>query len=247
MVRQLDHPRLRDGLRGAVIGVTLTLALTLLIGLSSASSNRSAVDVAARDVSQRVTFVQQTLARSHIRAPRAYLISLAAMSYVLGHVSASQYGYLRDIAHQRLAPTADAALQADAGICGNATIALLAILKRLQIRARHVTVFYSTPQARDNGHATVEVWYDRAWHWFDPTWGTVYVRPHTPEWDVLALVDVLKLPPAKQRAARLGDDTRLWTRVVAAAGHSLGVETGMLFLTLPHLRVQVDGNVVYRR
>jgi hypothetical protein len=169
------------------------------------------------------------------------------MNYVAGHVSATQYGYLTEIARQPGPVTPEDALQMQAGICGNARDTMLAILGRLHVEARSVDVYYSTPSAPRNGHSTVEVRYRGAWHWFDPTWATMYVKRGNPQWKVLSLVDVLTLPPAKQRADRIGNDTMLWERAVTAAGHSLAVETGMLFLTLPHLRVEAGSSTIYRR
>jgi hypothetical protein len=169
------------------------------------------------------------------------------MSYVVGHVSAPQYGYLRDIAHQPLPRTAAEALEMQAGICGNAATTMLAILGRFHIQARRVNIYYSTPDAATNGHTTVEVRYGGLWHWFDPTWGTLYVPPNGPQWHVLSLLQVLGLSPRAQRAARVGDDTLLWSRAVAAAGHSFGIDTGKLFLALPHLRVAVGPRTIYQR
>ena len=43
------------------------------------------------------------------------------------------------------------------------------------------------------------------WHWFDPTWGTMYVSPKAAQSNVLSLVNVLRLPSAEQRTDRIGD------------------------------------------
>lgn len=231
--------------------VTAAAAFAVILGFavlraSEAGGGPSLVSQAAQQVSNRVAYVEQALAVDHVRLPHTYLVALSTMSYVVGHVSAAEYGYLR-ATHQPLPRTAAEALATQAGICGAASTTMVAILDRLGIEARTVNVFYSTPHARRNGHTTVEVRYGSAWHWFDPTWGTVYVPHMGAQWHVLSLLQVLRLSPAEREKDRLGDDTRLWDRAVSAAGPSFGRETGMLFLTLPHLRVVVGGRTIYRR
>ena len=235
-----------------VIRTVLAVATGIVVSAgvfawSGAGAQSSAVALATSDVSERVDYVEQTLTGAHARLPHNYLVALAAMSYVAGHVSATQYGYLTQIAHRPAPVNAEEALQLQAGVCGSARDTMLAILRRLHTKARSVDAYYSTPDAPVNGHSTVEVWYQGAWHWFDPTWATIYVKPGTSQWKVLSLVDVLRLPPARQHAYRIGSDTMLWERAVTAAGHSLGIETGMLFVTLPHLRVETGGRTIYQR
>jgi hypothetical protein len=232
---------------GASIGASAGGLHAAFAGGPRPAAQTSALSNAVREVSDRVRYSEVTLAEAHKRLPHAYVVSLAAMSYVVGHVSAPQYGYLHEIAHRALPKDAEDSLETQAGICGNAQMAMIAILNRLHVEARAVSVSYPTPHAPRNGHATVEVRYGGTWHWFDPTWGTIYVRPKAPQWNVLSLVDVLNLSPGRRRAARIGDDARFWARIVTAAGHSAGVETGMLFLERPHLRVEIADKTVYRR
>lgn len=238
---------MRKRLAIAVAATTLTVVVAFgVLRAADAGGGPSLVSQAAQQVSERVAYVQQTLARNHVRLPRSYLISLAAMSYVGGHVSAAQYGYLR-ATQQPLPRTAAEALGMQAGICGAASTTLIAILDRFHIQARRVDIYYSTPDAPRNGHTTVEVRYGGVWHWFDPTWGTMYVPPKGSPAHVLSLLQVLKLTPAARQQDRLGDDTRLWDRAVVAVGRGFGRETGMLFLTLQHLRVVVHGRTIFRR
>lgn len=227
-------------------GTAVVVILGLGVLRTAAANGPSSLSEADQEVADRVTYVEQTLALEHRRLPHDYLVSLAAMSYVVGHVSAAQYGYL-ETAHHALPQTPAEALAEQAGICGQAASTMLAILNHFHVRARRVAIYYSTPHTRVNGHTTVEVRFEGAWHWLDPTWGTVYVRPNTPQWRVLSLVQVLRLSRSEQRADRLGDDTLLWSRAVTAAGPGFGLETGMLFLRLQHLRVLVGENIVYRR
>jgi hypothetical protein len=230
---------------GTVAAVSVTVGFSLLRA-AAAGGGPSLVSQAAEQVSDRVAYVEQTLAINHVRLPRDYLIALATMNYVGGHVSTAEYGYLR-AKHQPLPRTAAQALAMQAGICGAASTTVIAILDRFHVQARRVNVYYSTPHAPHNGHTTVEVLYGGTWHWFDPTWGTMYVPRKGPPSNVLSLLQVLRLPPAVRQRDRLGDDTRLWDRTVVAAGQDFGRETGMLFLTLPHLRVVVGGRTIYRR
>jgi hypothetical protein len=227
-------------------GVAVVIVLGLGVLRSAAANGPTPLSQADEDVSDRVTYVERTLALERRSLPHDYVVSLAAMTYVVGHVSAPQYGYLKT-AHKPLPQTPAEALAEQAGICGQAASTMLAILGHFHVPARRVAIYYSTPHARKNGHTTVEVRYDGAWHWFDPTWGTIYVQPKTAQWRVLSLVHVLRLSPSQQRVARLGDDTLLWNRAVTAAGRGFGLETGMLFLRLPHLRVAVGKKIVYRR
>jgi hypothetical protein len=233
----------------ALVVVAIAVALAIgfaLLRVATAGGSPNPLAQAEQDVADRVIYVERTLTLNHVRLPHDYAVSLAAMGYVVGHVSAPQYGYLR-ATHQPLPRTAAEALEMQAGICGNAATTMLAILGHFHVPARRVNVYYSTPAAAVNGHTTVEVWYGEAWHWFDPTWGTIYVRRGAPQSRVLSLLQVLRLPPAARQAARLGDDTRLWNRTVVAAGPGFGRETGMLFLTIRHLRVAVGAKVIYRR
>lgn len=233
-----------------LIRILTWIAVVTVLGLgvlrTAAANGPSLISQAEQDVGDRVAYVERTLALEHRRLPHDYLVSLSAMSYVVGHVSAPQYGFL-ETTHRALPTTPTEALAQQAGICGQAASTMLAILRHFDVRARRVAVYYSTPRARSNGHTTVEVRYDGSWHWFDPTWGTIYVRPHTPQWRVLSLVGVLELSPPEQRSARIGDDSLLWNRAVTAAGRGFGVETGMLFLQMPHLRVTADGKALFRR
>ena len=240
--------------RRLVVAAFAAVAAMLWATLAAASIIRDSapgpplqVASAAQLVAQRVMYADHVLASSHKRVPRGYLVALATMSYIVGHVSASQYGYLNEIAHEPLPADANSTLAAQAGICGGATTTMLAILEKLHLPARRVDVYYPTPATPSNGHTTVEVKYDGRWHWFDPTWGTVYVPSGKPQSDVLSLVQVLNLPAALRAKYRIGNDARLWEQTVLAAGPELGRETGMLFLTLPHLRVEVSGRVVYSR
>lgn len=241
--------RSRSPKRLKVLGLVAAVAAggISLLHVASAGGGPSPLAQAEQEVSDRVAYVERTLALERVHLPRPYVVSLATMSYVVGHVSAPQYGYLRYIAHQPLPRTAAEALEMQAGICGNAATTMQTMLAHFHVEARRVDVYYSTPNASSNGHTTVEVRYAGTWHWFDPTWGTIYVRPGTAQSRVLSLVQVLELSPAARRAARIGDDTLLWDRAVVAAGRVFGLDTGRLFLTLPHLRVRVDGKTIYSR
>src|SRR5690349_24658328 len=110
---------------GVVLGVSIA-ALVGVLHLAVAHARRpspqtSALSIAVRVISDRVAFAEHTLAVTHRRVPRAYVVSLATMSYVVGHVSATQSGYLHEVAHQPLPTDAEQSLQTGAGICGTAT------------------------------------------------------------------------------------------------------------------------------
>ena len=93
-MRRSDRLRRRWGLWHVL---TVAAAVVVSVGAfswSGASAQSSAVSLAASDVSERVDYVEHTLASVHKRLPHNYLVALAAMNYVAGHVSATQYGYL---------------------------------------------------------------------------------------------------------------------------------------------------------
>ena len=68
--------------------------------------------------------------RAGVAGSREALIAHAAMSYVVGHVSAPAYGYMNGIQGVRPTPTGDGVLRAGAGICGHAALTFAAIVKR---------------------------------------------------------------------------------------------------------------------
>jgi Transglutaminase-like superfamily len=121
-------------------------------------------------VRDEVTYVKHTFAQQGRSMPDGYLSSLAIMNYVVGHVTAPEYGFRHEIAMLPL-PVSDVEtiLQMQAGICGNASFAFAGIAHNLGLPVRSVQFYYGT----DN-HIAVETYYEGGWHYFDPTWGLVY-------------------------------------------------------------------------
>jgi hypothetical protein len=195
-------------------------------------------DAAVQQVRTEVAYIQHVLASSGRHEPVEYLEALAAMSYVQGHVSAPEYGYLRDIAHSAL-PGADSEsiLATSAGICGNAEWLFTDILHQFGVKTRPVQFFYSQDDGSEGGHIAAEVFYQRAWHYFDPTWGAFFRAPKAAPALVLPVADVLKLP--RPRAYLVANRTLMWTQVVNEMGW--GKYTGMTAIFLRAKRVVVDG------
>jgi hypothetical protein len=116
------------------------------------------------------------------------LTALSAMNYVVGHVSASAYGYLEVTGGALPAATPDAVLAAQAGFCGSAALTFAALVKRFGYAVRSVQFHFKTPDGAPDNHIAVEVYYDDAWHYFDPTFGVFWTNADGD--DVLSIADV---------------------------------------------------------
>jgi hypothetical protein len=121
---------------------------------------------------------------------RAY--ATAATGYVDFHLSPEVFA---DRERKGLATpvTAEEALRQGAGLCGNATEALMAILAERDIDARAVEFFVTVDGIRIS-HVGVEARWDGSWHYLDPTYGAIFVR----DGEVLSIESVLADPtPAR--------------------------------------------------
>ena len=101
------------------------------------------------------------------------------MEYVAGHVSASAYGYLTVWGLPLPSATPDSILAVQAGICGHAALTFAAIVKALGYPVRSVQFYYTDPDGpagpgTADSHIADEVYYDAAWHYFDPTFGNYF-------------------------------------------------------------------------
>jgi hypothetical protein len=157
---------------------------------------------------------------------REALVAHAAMSYVVGHVSAPGYGYMNFLLNQALSPTAEAALAAGSGICGNAALTFAAIVKHFGLEVRSVQFYYADGV---NNHISAEVRYQGEWHYYDPTWGAYYEQAGR----------VLSIEEARQhadpRSVLRQNSTLFWRSIQNAAGVApLGAETD------PETRVDID-------
>jgi cell division protein FtsB len=176
-------------------------------------------DRAATEVRGEVTYVKHSLAQEGRSLPDGYLISLAIMNYVVGHVTAPEYGYRNEIAGLP-PPTTDVEtiLQLQAGICGNAAIAFAGISSTFGLPVRSVQFYY----ARGN-HIAVETYYEGGWHYFDPTWGLVYG-------DGLSITEARSTPNPLPRY----DSTLLWRLTAPSVLSDISV------LTAPATVVELD-------
>jgi hypothetical protein len=182
----------------------------------------------------------------------SYPIALSIMNYVVGHVSAPNYGYLNEIADNPTAGDVEDILQRQAGICGAAQLTFGAIAGQVGLVTRKLFISYPLPDGTLGSHATNEVYYDdghsAGWHWFDATWGIFYRDPSAGQDDVLSLTEVLNLDAASRDRDRIQDRSLLWTQVVEALGKSQAIGTGYWFLEFPHLTVQTEsGETIYQR
>lgn len=139
--------------------------------------------------------------------PRERVLAYAALEYTVGHVSAPQYGVNHPLDTD---PSDDAdpdeILAEEAGICGHAGIVMQAILGKISVQTRHVEIYYGT----NGGHVAVEVAWLGMWHYFDPTWGTLYVTAGD---SVLGLRRVLELG-AKRNIHEVSYRSHLWRNLV---------------------------------
>jgi hypothetical protein len=181
----------------------------------------------------------------------AFAYAVATMNFVGGMVSAPHHGYLRLIG-QAAGGDPEEILAKQAGICQHAMFVYLAIAEKIGLPARAVAVWYPEefPEYRGAGvpgHATVEVYYDYRWHWFDPTWGTFYRRPGDRPDAVLSLQEVLALTPEEREEYQVTSGSLLWRQVVEAVPGSERY-TGLAFLDFSRLRVESPyGTVLYQR
>lgn len=97
------------------------------------------------------------------------LTALAALEYVVGHVSVAEYGYLEVAKLPLPAHTPDAILGAQAGICGETSLAFASIMQHLGYTTRRVAFYWTDPVWGPDAHTAVEVAYGGSWHYFDPT------------------------------------------------------------------------------
>jgi hypothetical protein len=233
----------RRTLTAATIAATLTLA-------APAAANAPGPQVAA--ATTRIIHEYQYVIPKLPGQNTSYPIALSVMNYTVGHVSAPNYGYLNEIAHNPTGSDVEDILQRQAGICGSAQLVFAAIAQQVGLVSRKLYIYYPLDNGQTGGHATNEVWYDdghgAAWHWFDATWGIFYREPTAGQDDVLSLTQVLNLDPAGRDRDKNQDRTLLWTQVVEAMGKTAAGGTGYWFLESPHLTVKTDtGQVIYQR
>jgi hypothetical protein len=176
----------RGALQGQVAQLQRTVkqARAQLTKTEAGLGRPSALAVADEQVSDEVEYVQGGVHYSH-----AQLIAEAAMDYVAGHVSDTEYGYL-ETSHGRVPSSrANRALSAQAGICTGAAVTFAAIVHHFGLPVRSVNFYYDDPPPANtpDGHVAVEVQYDGSWHFFDPTFGQFWTDSSG---KVLALADV---------------------------------------------------------
>jgi hypothetical protein len=204
-----------------------------LAEVASLSANIAAVPtplaVAVEEVRREVAYSEAVLGNLDIPYSHGQVLAQAAMDYVVGHVSAPAYGYMK-MNGLSLASTPDAILGAQAGICGHAALTFAAIVKRFGLAVRSVQFYYG-PDGTWN-HISDEVSYDGAWHYFDPTFGIYYEQ----EGVVLSIADARAAPDPESLLQK--NVTLFWTTVSEQAGSVELSDTG--FATDPATVVTID-------
>jgi hypothetical protein len=130
--------------------------------------------VAIEQVRREVAYARHNGA--NLPSSQGQLDSQASLDYVVGHVSASAYGYLEMNSLPLPGSAPDAILGGQAGICGHAALTFAAIVKRLGYPVRSVQFWYTDPPPYNtpDSHVADEVYYDDGWHFFDPTFGNFW-------------------------------------------------------------------------
>jgi hypothetical protein len=191
------------------------------------ASQPSALTQAIEHVRREVVYSELTLQRAGQSYSHGAIVAHAAMSYVVGHVSAPAYGYMNGLLGTRPKATANDVLDKGAGICGHAALTYAAIVKAFGLKVRSVQFYYADGV---NNHITDEVHYDGAWHYYDPTWGAFY---EDESGHVLSITEARGHPDPQSLLRK--DETLLWGWVWdRAGGHPLGLETD------PATRVELD-------
>ena len=95
--------------------------------------------------------------------------------------------------HQNNAGTATEILHDGYSICGGKSYVFRILVRKLGLPARYVGLHYTPSQG---GHDLAEVYYDSAWHLFDPTYGTfVYSGPEYDKKGKIVSMDQLRSNP----------------------------------------------------
>jgi transglutaminase-like putative cysteine protease len=190
-------------------------------------SRPSALTAAVEHVRREVVHSEYVLAEASVPYQHEAIVARAAMTYVVGHVSAPAYGYMNKTLGTRPLPTAESVLGAGSGICGHAALTFAAIIKRFKIPVRSVQFYYADGV---NNHIAAEVFYDGVWHYYDPTWGALYADARG---RVLSIDEARAHPEPDSLLQQ--DGTLLWRWILSLAGVApLGGETD------PSTRVEID-------
>jgi hypothetical protein len=187
--------KLRDQatLLGSQLGWAQTTASSLAENVRDRTSERdslqkyingipSELQRAVEQVREEVAYTRYISNREGRLVRDEYLISLATMNYVVGHVTAPAYGYRNELASMVLPWDAETALFTQAGLCGNAAWTFAVIVKQLGVQVRSAEFYFSN--GIDN-HIAAETYYGGDWHYFDPTWGLTFSSGS----DVLSLTE----------------------------------------------------------
>jgi hypothetical protein len=195
--------------------------------LSQLSAISTPFERAVEHIRREVDYTEWALASANLTTmSRDALIAHAAMQYVVGHVSAPAYGYRNQFGGGLPQSTASSVLDTGAGICGHAALTFAALVQRFALPVRSVQFYY--PDGINN-HIAAEVFYDGAWHYFDPTWGAYYRDGN----EILSISAARARPDAETLLEY--DTTLFWHRVASLGGSEpVGAETD------PSTRVEID-------
>ena len=167
---------------------------------------RSPLAIAEEQVGKEVGWSAEALRLGPNATGPAYapaeLTALATMNYVATHVSSTTYafsippGLPLPASLKTLVARANAVLAAQAGPCNYHMYAFIAIMLHFGFQVRDVGFAYRDSWTGEPGsHVGAEVYYDGAWHFFDPTYDVYWTGP--------ASGDVLSIDQARSGGGTL--------------------------------------------
>jgi len=185
----------------------------------------SEIDMVVNKIIKEAIYSKYVLQKADAYLPEGHLLSLGALNYVQGNVSAPLYGYMSEIIKEAMSGfTPEEILKYRAGICGSSYIVFSAIIDKLGLPVRSVSFFWEN----GNNHIAAEVYYDGDWHFYDPTWGSYFVK----DGDILSTEEAFQTTELEEYM--ITNESLLWTRVISS------------YYNNPGLRAFIDGGVTYK-
>ena len=172
------------------------------------------IDAAASNIKREVIYSEYVLRNADAYLPEGHLLSLGALNYVQGNVSAPLYGYMSEIIKEAMSGfTPEEILKYRAGICGSSYIVFSAIIDKLGLPVRSVSFFWEN----GNNHIAAEVYYNDGWHFYDPTWGSYFVK----DGDILSTEEAFQTTELEEYM--ITNESLLWTRVISSYYNNPGL------------------------
>ena len=140
--------------------------------------------------------------------PHGELVAMSALDYAYSHVSVGAYGYLEAAgsAYWQGIQDPNFILSQQAGVCGQTMSVFAAIVEHFGYPVRSVQFVYTDRDGTPNAqHIAGEVYYDGAWHFFDPTFATFWKD---------STGNVLSITDARNGGGTQGKDSLTFTNLI---------------------------------